>query len=187
MKGLMSRIGKYPVNFDDKVQVNITNNAANTIVIIKGAKSSLKYDLDSRIIAKLDDKKVILSRIDDSKESKSLHGLYKVLLQNAVEGLTKGFTKVLELHGVGYRANVQGKKLELSLGFSHPIFFEIPEGIEIKVDKQITISVTGADKALVGQVSAKIRGFRPPEPYLGKGVRYAGEHIRRKAGKSAGK
>ena len=179
----MSRIGKYPVNFDDKVQVSVNN----TIVTIKGAKSSLKYDLDSRITAKVDGKKVVLTRVDESKESKSLHGLYKVLLQNAVDGLTKGFTKVLELHGVGYRANVQGKKLELSLGFSHPIFFEIPEGIEIKVEKQITISVTGADKALVGQVAAEIRGFRPPEPYLGKGVRYAGEHIRRKAGKSAGK
>lgn len=179
----MSRIGKYPVNFDDKVQVNV----ADSIVTVKGAKSSLKYDLDSRITAKIDGKTVVLSRIDDSKESKSLHGLYKVLLQNAVEGLTTGFTKTLELHGVGYRANVQGKKLELSLGFSHPVIFDIPEGIEVRVDKQITIFVTGADKALVGQVSAKIRSFRPPEPYLGKGVRYAGEHIRRKAGKSAGK
>lgn len=179
----MSRIGKYPVNFDDKVQVSVAENK----VLIKGAKASLKYDLDSRITAKVDGKKVLLSRIDDSKESKSLHGLYKVLLQNAVEGLTKGFTKTLELQGVGYRANVQGKKLELSLGFSHPIFFEIPDGIEVKVDKQTTIIVIGADKALVGQVSAKIRSFRPPEPYLGKGVRYLGEHIRRKAGKSAGK
>ena len=179
----MSRIGKYPVNFDDKVSVTV----AQTVVTIKGAKSSLKYDLDSRITAKVDGKTVVLTRVDDSKESKSLHGLYKVLIQNAVSGLTTGFSKVLELHGVGYRANVQGKKLELSLGFSHPIFFEIPEGIEIKVDKQITITVAGADKALVGQVSAKIRSFRPPEPYLGKGVRYAGEHIRRKTGKSAGK
>ncbi len=179
----MSRIGKYPVNFDDKVSVTV----AQGVVTVKGAKSSLKYDLDSRITAKVDGKSVVLTRVDDSKESKSLHGLYKVLIQNAVSGLTTGFSKVLELHGVGYRANVQGKKLELSLGFSHPIFFDIPEGIEIKVDKQITITVAGADKALVGQVSAKIRGFRPPEPYLGKGVRYAGEHIRRKAGKSAGK
>lgn len=183
----MSRIGKYPINFDDKVQVSVANNAASSVVTVKGPKSSLKYDLDSRITAKIDGKKVVLSRADDSKESKSLHGLYKVLLQNAVDGLTKGFSKSLELHGVGYRANVQGKKLELSLGFSHPIFFEIPEGIDVKVDKQTTIIVTGADKALVGQVSAKIRSFRPPEPYLGKGVRYVGEHIRRKAGKSAGK
>ena len=106
---------------------------------------------------------------------------------SAQNKIIKGFTKGLELHGVGYRANVVGKKLELSLGFSHPISFDIPEGIEIKVEKQTAISITGASKELVGQVAAKVRGFRPPEPYLGKGVRYAGEHIRRKAGKSAGK
>jgi large subunit ribosomal protein L6 len=179
----MSRIGKYPINLDDKTQVSVTGGK----VTVKGAKSSLTFNMDSRITAKIADKKVVLTRQDDTSESKSLHGLYKVLIQNAVTGVSTGFTKSLELHGVGYRANVQGKKLELSLGFSHPIHFEIPEGIEIKVEKQITIFVTGADKALVGQVAAKIRGFRPPEPYLGKGVRYAGEHIRRKAGKSAGK
>ncbi len=179
----MSRIGKYPINFDDKTEVSITGN----MVTVKGAKTTLKYELDSRITAKIDGKKVVLNRVDDTSESKSLHGLYKVLIENAVNGVSKGFNKGLELHGVGYRANVQGKKLELSLGFSHPIHFEIPEGIEIKVEKQTAVTVTGADKALVGQVAAKIRGFRPPEPYLGKGVRYAGEHIRRKAGKSAGK
>lgn len=179
----MSRIGKYPVTFDDKSNVTV----AGQLVTVKGAKTSLKYELDSRITAKLDGKNLVLTRKDDSKESKSLHGLYKVLLSNAVKGVSAGFTKSLEMHGVGYRANVQGKKLELALGFSHPINFDIPEGIEIKVDKQTTVIVTGADKAQVGQVSAKIRGFRPPEPYLGKGVRYVGEHIRRKAGKSAGK
>lgn len=147
----------------------------------------MKYALDKRITAKLDGKKVVLTREDDSSESKSLHGLYKVLIQNAVNGVSQGFSKALELHGVGYRANVQGKKLELSLGFSHPISYDIPEGIEIKVDKQTNVAVNGADKALVGQVAAKIRSFRPPEPYLGKGVRYVGEVIRRKAGKSAGK
>lgn len=179
----MSRIGKYPINFDDKSNVTVTGQN----VVVKGAKSSLKYSLDSRITAKLDGKKVVLTRADDTKESKSLHGLYKVLIQNAVTGVATGFTKALEMHGVGYRANVQGKKLELALGFSHPIIFDIPEGIDIKVDKQTTVTVTGADKAQVGQVAAKIRSFRPPEPYLGKGVRYVGEHIRRKAGKSAGK
>ena len=179
----MSRIGKYPVTFDDKSNVTITGQ----MVTVKGAKASLNYELDSRITAKLDGKNLVLTRKDDSKESKSLHGLYKVLLSNAVKGVSAGFTKSLEMHGVGYRGNVQGKKLELALGFSHPIHFEIPEGIEIKVEKQTTVIVTGADKAQVGQVSAKIRSFRPPEPYLGKGVRYVGEHIRRKAGKSAGK
>ena len=179
----MSRIGKYPINFDDKSNVTV----AGQLVTIKGAKSTLKYELNPKITAKLDGKKVILTREDDSKESKSLHGLYKVLIANAVKGVSAGFSKSLEMHGVGYRANVQGKKLELALGFSHPVIFDIPEGIEIKVEKQTTITVSGADKAQVGQVSAKIRSFRPPEPYLGKGVRYVGEHIRRKAGKSAGK
>jgi large subunit ribosomal protein L6 len=180
----MSRIGRSPVIFDDKVQVSVT---PKNEVIVKGAKSSLNIAMRPAISAKLDGKTVILSRSDETKESKALHGLYRSLIQNAVIGVTKGFMKGLELHGVGYRANVSGKKLELSLGFSHPIIFDIPEGIEIKVEKQTAISITGASKELVGQVAAKVRGFRPPEPYLGKGVRYAGEHIRRKAGKSAGK
>lgn len=180
----MSRIGKAPVIFDDKVQVSVT---PKNEVIVKGAKSSLNIAMNKAVTAQLDGKKVVLTRADDSKESKALHGLYRSLIQNAVIGVTKGFTRGLELHGVGYRANASGKKLELSLGFSHPVIFDIPEGIEIKVDKQTAISITGASKELVGQVAAKIRSFRPPEPYLGKGVRYAGEHIRRKAGKSAGK
>lgn len=180
----MSRIGRGPVYFDDKVQVSVT--PANEVVV-KGAKQSLKIAMLPVISAKLDGKKIVLSRSSESKEAKSLHGMYRALVQNAVTGVGPGFQRGLELHGVGYRANVAGKKLELSLGFSHPISFDIPEGIEIKVDKQTNISVNGANKELVGQVAAKIRSFRPPEPYLGKGVRYAGEHIRRKAGKSAGK
>jgi large subunit ribosomal protein L6 len=128
-----------------------------------------------------------LTRKNETKEARSLHGMYRALIQNAVTGVGKGFTRTLELHGVGYRANVSGKKLEMSLGFSHPIVFEIPDGIEIKVEKQTNIAVNGADRGLVGQVAAKIRSFRPPEPYLGKGVRYADEKLRRKAGKSAGK
>lgn len=179
----MSRIGKYPVQIDDKATVTV----AGQTVTVKGAKSALTYNLDKKITAKVDGKTVVLTRADDSKQSKSLHGLYKVLIANAVKGVTAGFTKSLEMHGVGYRGTVAGKKLELALGYSHPVIFDIPEGIEIKVEKQTTVSVTGADKALVGQVAAKIRSFRPPEPYLGKGVRYVGEHIRRKAGKSAGK
>ncbi len=180
----MSRIGKAPVYFDDKVQVTL---GAGNELVVKGAKQSLKIALRPEVQAKIEGKKVVLSRNSETKTAKSLHGMYRALLQSAVTGVGAGFTKGLELHGVGYRAAVSGKKLELSLGFSHPINFEIPEGIEIKVDKQTNISVIGASKSLVGQVAAKIRGFRPPEPYLGKGVRYAGEHIRRKAGKSAGK
>ncbi len=180
----MSRIGKAPVYFDDKVQVTVS---PNNEVIVKGAKSTLKISMLKEITAKLDGKKVLLTRDSDEKDSKSLHGLYRAMIQNAVIGVTKGFTKTLELHGVGYRASISGKKMELALGFSHPVIFDIPEGIEIKIDKQTVISITGANRDLVGQVSSKVRSFRPPEPYLGKGIRYIGEHIRKKAGKSAGK
>lgn len=180
----MSRIGKNPVIFDDKTQVSVT--PANEVVV-KGGKSQLNIKMQPQITAKVDGKKIVLTRNEETKEARALHGLYRALIQNAVTGVSKGFTKGLELHGVGYRATVSGRKLELSLGYSHPIVFDIPEGIEIKVDKQTAISVTGASRELVGQVAAKIRGFRPPEPYLGKGVRYQGEQLRRKAGKSAGK
>ncbi|MFN8790280.1 MAG: 50S ribosomal protein L6 [Bdellovibrionales bacterium] len=180
----MSRVGKAPVNFDDKVQVSVT--PANE-VIVKGGKHNLNIKMKPEISAKVEGKKLVLIRNKETKEARALHGLYRALIQNAVTGVGKGFTRALELHGVGYRASVSGKKLELSLGFSHPVIFDIPEGIEIKVDKQTAISVTGASRDLVGQVAAKIRSFRPPEPYLGKGVRYQGENIRRKAGKSAGK
>ena len=180
----MSRIGKAPVNFDDKVQVTVT--PANEVVI-KGAKQSLSIKLKTEVSAKVEGKKIVLVRNNETKEARSLHGLYRALIQNAITGVSKGFTRSLELHGDGYRASVAGKKLELALGFSHQVIFDIPEGIEIKVDKQTNIAVTGASRDLVGQVAAKIRSFRPPEPYLGKGVRYQGENIRRKAGKSAGK
>ncbi len=180
----MSRIGRAPVFFDEKVQVTVT---PLNEVVVKGSKNAMTIKMRPEVAASLDGKKIVLTRSSETKEAKALHGMYRALVQNAVTGVGKGFTKTLELHGVGYRANASGKKLEMSLGFSHPVVFEIPEGIEIKVDKQTSISVTGADRGLVGQVAAKIRGFRPPEPYLGKGVRYSDEKIRRKAGKSAGK
>jgi large subunit ribosomal protein L6 len=180
----MSRIGKAPVNFDEKVQVTVT--PAN-VVTVKGAKFSLNIPMKPEVSAKVEGRKVMLVRNKETKEARALHGLYRALLQNAVTGVSKGFTKTLELHGVGYRASVSGKKLELSLGYSHPIIFDIPDGIEIKVEKQTTVIINGASRDLVGQVAAKVRSFRPPEPYLGKGVRYQGENIRRKAGKSAGK
>lgn len=180
----MSRIGKNPVPFDSKVQVTIT---PKNEVTVKGAKHSLTVPVRPSIEIKIDGGKIVLTRKNDEKETRALHGLYRSLLSNAVHGVSTGFTKSLTLQGVGYRASVAGTKLELSLGFSHPVIFEIPKGIEVKVDKQTTVLVTGADKGLVGQVAAKIRGFRPPEPYLGKGVRYTDEVLRRKEGKSAGK
>lgn len=180
----MSRIGKAPIFFEDKVSVTVT---PKNEVLVKGAKQQLSVMMVPLIKAQIDGKKVVLLRSSETKEVRALHGLYRALIQNAVIGVSKGFNKSLELHGVGYRASVSGKKLDLSLGYSHNISFEIPEGIEIKVDKQTLISITGANREVVGQVAAKIRSFRPPEPYLGKGVRYVGEHIRKKAGKSAGK
>lgn len=180
----MSRVGRSPIYFDDKVQVSVT---PGNEVVVKGAKTTLKIPVQSDVGVGIEGKKIVLTRKAETKEVCSLHGMYRALIQNAVTGVGKGFSRNLELHGVGYRANVAGKKLELSLGFSHPVVFDIPEGIEIKVEKQTNIAISGADKGLVGQVAAKIRSFRPPEPYLGKGVRYSDERIRRKAGKSAGK
>ncbi len=180
----MSRVGKAPVFFDKTVQVAV--NAANEVVV-KGAKVSMTVPMRPSIKATIQDGQVVLTRLDDETTTRAFHGLYRALIQNAVTGVSKGWNKDLELNGVGYRAAVSGKKLELTVGYSHPIVFEIPGGIEIKVDKQTKISVVGADRELVGQVAAKIRSFRPPEPYLGKGIKYADEHIRRKAGKSAGK
>lgn len=180
----MSRIGKNPVVLDKTVNVTV---AADNTVTVKGAKATQVVKMRPEIKATVADGQVTLTRQDDTQTSRALHGLYRALLQNAVTGVTKGFTKVLELNGVGYRASVAGKKLELTLGFSHPVHFDIPEGIEIKVEKQTQVSITGASRELVGQIAAKIRSFRPPEPYLGKGIKYSDEKIRRKEGKSAGK
>ncbi len=159
--------------------------AAGNELVIKGAKATQKLKLRPEITATIEADKVQLVCKDPAASAH--HGLMRALLQNAVTGVTTGWTRDLELNGVGYRASVSGKKLELALGYSHPISFPIPEGIEIKVEKQTKISVIGADRSAVGQVAAQIRGFRPPEPYLGKGVKYTDERIRRKAGKAAGK
>ena len=180
----MSRVGRSPVFFDKAVQVNVT--AANEVVV-KGTKHSMTVRMRPEIKANIEDGKVVLTKTNEATETRAYHGLYRALIQNAVTGVSKGWTKILELNGVGYRAAVTGKKLELSLGYSHPVIFMIPAGIEIAVEKQTKISVSGPNREQVGQVAAKIRGFRPPEPYLGKGVRYSDETIRRKAGKSAAK
>lgn len=180
----MSRVGRSPITVGKGVKVTIS---PSNEVAVQGAKFTQKVQMRPEITAKVEGEQIVLSRKDDAKTSRELHGLYRALIQNAMTGVTTGFTKSLDLVGVGYRAAVSGKKLELSLGFSHQIQFPIPDGIEIKVEKQTNIQVTGSNKGLVGQVAAKIRGFRPPEPYLGKGVKYTDEKIRRKEGKSAGK
>jgi large subunit ribosomal protein L6 len=166
--------------------VQVTVTPANEVTV-KGAKASQTIKMRPEIKAKVEGNQVVLTRTSDDQEPRALHGLYRALIQNAVTGVQTGFKKSLDLVGVGYRANVAGKKLELSLGFSHPVVFEIPDGIEIKVDKQTAIHITGANKAQVGQVAAKIRSYKPPEPFLGKGVKYSDEHIRRKAGKAGAK
>lgn len=180
----MSRIGKYPVEFDSKVNVTVT---PDNEVIVKGGKSTQSVKMLPQVKARVEDNKVIIERTEETAKGRSLHGLYRSLVQNAVTGVTEGFTKTLILNGVGYRSSVSGKTLELSIGFSHPVNFPIPDGIEIKVEKQTTVQITGASKEQVGQVAAKIRNYRPPEPFLGKGIRYSDEKIRRKEGKSAGK
>lgn len=180
----MSRVGKAPVYFDKNVQVSVT--PANEVTI-KGGKHTMNIKMRSQIKAKVEDGKVVLTRTDEERNTRAYHGLYRALIQNAVTGVSKGWSRTLELNGVGYRGNVAGRKLELTLGFSHPVIYEIPAGVEITIEKQTRITVTGPSRELVGQVAAKIRTFRPPEPYLGKGVKYADETIRRKAGKSAAK
>lgn len=179
----MSRIGRATIFFDPKVQVTVSGQD----VTVKGPKGTTVLRVRPEIEVSVASGQIDLKRKNELAETKSLHGLYRALLQNAVTGVSTGFVKELELNGVGYRANVAGKKLELTLGYSHTVYFDIPMGIEIKVEKQTKVMVSGVDRGQVGQVAAKIRGFRPPEPYLGKGVKYTTETIRRKAGKSATK
>ncbi len=181
----MSRIGQLPIELPDGVSVKIDGD----VVAVSGpGEKKLTQTVDSRIRVELREKErtVVLERSSDSKRDKALHGTYRSLIANMVNGVTKGYEKVLLMHGVGYRAKVEGKELDLSIGKSHPVRYPIPEGIEITVDRGTTISVKGCDKQKVGEVAAEIRAFYPPEPYLGKGIRYADEHVRRKAGKTVG-
>lgn len=180
----MSRIGRAIINLPEKVTVTKNDQG---LVTVKGAKTSQSVQLTGPISIKIEGTELNVTRGDDETKTRALHGLYRSLVFNAVHGVSTGWSKTLILNGVGYRAAVSGKTLDLTLGYSHPIKFPIPEGIEISVVKQTTLTVSGANKALVGQVSANIRAYRLPEPYLGKGIRYSDEVIRRKAGKSGGK
>ena len=179
----MSRIGKKPINLPKGVEVKLS---AGTLSV-KGPKGTLSRPLHRDIELKVEGQTVTLAPKADDAEFSRYHGLTRTLVNNMVVGVTEGFSRRLKLVGVGYRAASQGKGLTLSLGYSHPVVFDPPAGIELKVDAQTTIVVSGADKEMVGQVAAKIRGFRPPEPYHGKGVRYEDEHIATKVGKAAGK
>jgi large subunit ribosomal protein L6 len=178
----MSRVGKQPVAIPGGIEVKLEGTQ---IVAVKG-KLEKRLETHGRVNIEIRDNEVVFARKDDSKQSSAFWGTYRSLFNNIIIGLDKGFSRSLEINGVGYRANINGKTLELQLGFSHPIAYEIPEGIDVKVEKNI-ITISGTDKQQVGQVAAEIRGFRPPEPYKGKGVKYTDEVIIRKAGKAAGK
>ncbi|HYW35099.1 MAG TPA: 50S ribosomal protein L6 [Balneolaceae bacterium] len=183
----MSRIGIQPIPLDDGVEFSVDTE---NIVTIKGDKGSDSLKVDPRITITEEDGQIWVKRNSETKDDRSLHGLYRSLISNMVEGVTNGYKKELEIRGVGYRASINGDTLILNLGFSHPIHFVPPDDVDIEVDTNRdnpTIIVKGINKELVGQVSAKIRSLRPPEPYKGKGIRYVGEWVRRKAGKSVAK
>jgi large subunit ribosomal protein L6 len=175
----MSRVGKHPVAVPSGVTVEI----ANRVLKAKGKLGELSLKLSDEVEAKLEDGKVVVTPRSESKRARTLWGTTRALVNNMVGGVSKGFSKTLEISGVGYRAQVQGKQLQIALGYSHDVVYAIPEGINIVTPKPTEIVVTGIDKQKVGQVAAEIRGFRPPEPYKGKGVKYAEEHIFRKEGK----
>ncbi len=177
----MSRIGKKPVQIPAGVEVAVNDQN----VAVKGPKGQLDFTFAECISVNVEGNEAIVTRANDERESRAMHGLTRALLHNMVVGVSEGYTKVLELVGVGYRAQLKGKDLNLSLGFSHPVVYTCPEGITFEVPDQTHIRVMGINKQQVGQVAAEIRGIRPPEPYKGKGVRYQDEHVRRKLGKAA--
>jgi large subunit ribosomal protein L6 len=176
----MSRIGKMPVTVPSGVDVKVDG----TQVTVKGSKGELSREFTDRVSFSMDDGVITVGREDDTRESRALHGLSRALLANMVEGVSEGFSKVLEIQGVGYRASLKGSDIELLVGFSHPVNVKAPKGITFDVPEPTRIIVTGIDKEQVGQVAADIRKVRPPEPYKGKGIRYSGEYVRRKAGKA---
>lgn len=179
----MSRIGRKPIALPKGVEVKIDGKH----VTVKGAKGTLEMDVMPMINVALEEDVVVVSRESEVKAVRAAHGMTRALINNMIVGVTSGFEKVLEITGVGYRAQMQGKNLNLSLGFSHPVVVEPPAGIEFVCESPIKIIVRGIDRQLVGQVASNVRGYRPPEPYKGKGIRYAGEYIIRKAGKAGAK
>ena len=183
----MSRIGNAPITIPEGVEVKVSPDT----VLVKGKLGELSQDISNEIIVSVNESIITLSRESESKENKSLHGLYRALIYNMIEGVSKGYSVELEMIGVGYRAKTTGQRLELAVGFSHPIFFEIPKEIKITATsekgKNPLLKLESFDKQLLGQVAAKIRSFRKPEPYKGKGIRYKNEYVRRKVGKSAAK
>ena len=181
----MSRIGNSPINIPEGVTIQFENNIINA----KGKLGELSQEINSAITLNIDENTITLSRKNDQKENRSMHGLYRALIYNMIHGVSEGYTKKLELIGVGYRAATNGQKLDFSVGFSHNIVFDIPQEIKVTAEtekgKAPVITLTSHDKQLLGAVASKIRSFRKPEPYKGKGIRYVDEYVRRKAGKTA--
>ncbi len=177
----MSRTGRTPVQIPAGVEVTVNGNTC----VVKGPKGTLQQDFHENITVTVEENEVIVDRANDERESRAQHGLTRALIQNMVTGVSEGFTKSLELAGVGYRVQLKGTSLDFSLGYSHPVAVEAPEGITFEVPDNTHINVKGINKQQVGQIAAEIRAKRPPEPYKGKGIHYVGEHIRRKLGKAA--
>ena len=177
----MSRIGRLPITLPDGVKLHVADGAVRA----EGPKGKLSRVLVPEVSLAIADRTVVVERADDSRRTRSLHGLTRRLVANMVEGVGKGWTRVLEITGVGYRAEARGNVLFLTLGYSHPIAYQLPVGVTAKVERQVVVTLEGADRELIGQVAAQVRSLRPPEPYKGKGVKYSGETIRRKSGKAA--
>ncbi|MDJ0724782.1 MAG: 50S ribosomal protein L6 [Prochloraceae cyanobacterium] len=179
----MSRIGKRPIPIPKKVEIKIDRQH----IVVKGPKGELERVLPTKIIVEQSEENLLVKREDESRLARQRHGLCRTLVSNMVEGVSSGFQKRLQIQGVGYRAQAQGSKLTLNVGYSKPVEMQMPQGIEVKVESNTQVIVSGIDKEIVGNIAAKIRAVRPPEPYKGKGIRYLGEFVRRKAGKAGKK
>ncbi len=178
----MAGIGRWPVIIPEKVKVSESAG----LVTVQGPKGTLSLTVHPSLAVQVQDSSVVVTRREDSRQTKALHGLTRKLIANMVEGVSKGFTRSLEVNGVGYRAEVVGNTIHFALGFSHPIIFQLPPGVQAKIERQTQITLEGIDKQLLGEVAAAIRRLRPPDPYKAKGIKYAEETVRRKAGKTAG-
>jgi len=176
----MSRVGRLPISVPDGVTVSIGDGSVG----VKGSRGESAIAIPEQLTVEQADGKVVVKREGDSRQERSLHGLLRVLIANAVTGVSQGFTRVLEINGVGFRAELKGDTILFNLGFSHPILFQLPDGVKAKIDKQTLITLDGPDRQVLGQTAAQIRELRPPEPYKGKGIKYAEERVRRKAGKA---
>ena len=175
----MSRVGRQPISIPSGVQISINGKE----VSVQGSKGQLSWNIPEPITVKQEQNSLLIERPDDERSTRALHGTSRALIANMVKGVSEGFERKLEINGVGYRAAAQGTTLNLDLGYSHPIKYELPKGITAEVEKNVQITLRGVDKQLLGEVAAKVRSFRPPEPYKGKGIKYVEEHIRRKVGK----